>query len=57
MSTIADKAKTIFLEAVAIKESAARAAFLDEACDPNIQLRQRVDRLIDAHEQEDSLFD
>ena len=57
MSTIADRAKTIFLEAVAIDELPERTAFLDEACGSDIQLRQRVDRLIDAHEQEDSLFD
>ena len=49
MSTIAEKAKTIFHEAVAIKESAERAEFLDDACGPSIPLRQRVDRLIDAH--------
>ena len=56
MST-SEKAKSIFLEAVEIVDPYERTEYLCNACDGDGDLRRRVDRLIHAHEQDDSLLD
>ncbi|MDQ3228011.1 MAG: serine/threonine-protein kinase [Chloroflexota bacterium] len=43
--------ETIFAEAVRIGSSEARAAFLDQACSDNSDLRRQVESLLQAHEQ------
>lgn len=50
-------AKDIFLQAVAIQSSNERLAFLARACADDSGLRNQVDRLIDAHERQESLLD
>jgi len=42
-------AKTIFGRAIDIEDAAARAAYLDQACGPNDQLRAEIDSLVRAH--------
>lgn len=57
MTTIAENAKTIFLEAVEKHSPETWATFLDEACGDDRELRQRVEGLLQAHADRDSLFD
>ena len=57
MSTIAQHAKAIFLEAVEKHSPDEWPEFLDEACGDDQELRQRVEGLLQAHAEKDSLFD
>ena len=54
---ISKQARAIFLEAVEIDSAQERVAFLERACGDDSELRRKVDRLVHAHEQDDSLFD
>src|SRR5438477_3405572 len=44
-------AETVFFAALAKVDPAARAAYLNEACGADVELRRRVDRLLAAHPQ------
>lgn len=57
MSTISENAKAIFLEAVERHAPEKWPNFLDQACGENDKLRQRVEGLLQAHAERDSLFD
>lgn len=57
MSTIAENAKAIFLEAVEKHSPEEWPTFLEEACGNDRELRQRVEGLLQAHQEKDSLFD
>ncbi len=57
MNSSAQQAKKIFLEAIEIGDVEERESFLGKACGGDSRLRERVDRLIAAHDQDDSLFD
>jgi tetratricopeptide (TPR) repeat protein/serine/threonine protein kinase len=48
--------QTIFIEALELADPAARAAFLDRACGADRALRQRVERLLQRHQQDDSFM-
>jgi serine/threonine protein kinase/tetratricopeptide (TPR) repeat protein len=48
--------QTIFMEAMEIAQPAERAAFLDRACGGNSALRQRVEKLLQRHQQDDSFL-
>src|SRR5262245_60874664 len=48
--------QTIFIEAMEIADPAERAAFLDRACGDDQALRERVERLLRRHEQDDSFL-
>jgi serine/threonine protein kinase len=52
-----DKIKAIFLAAQDKASAAERAAYLDEACAEDADLRQRVEALLQAHDQPDRLLD
>ncbi len=52
-----DKIKAVFLAALDKAAPAERAAFLDEACAEDAALRQRVEALLQAHDQTDRLLD
>jgi serine/threonine protein kinase/WD40 repeat protein len=57
---MADELKTpkdIFMAALDKSATAERAAFLDEACAGDAELRQRVDALFHAHDQTDHVLD
>ncbi|MEM8681687.1 MAG: hypothetical protein AAGF97_20250, partial [Planctomycetota bacterium] len=47
----------IFSQAIQTEDLEARNRFLQEACGADTQQRQRIEALIDAHEQPDSLLD
>ena len=49
--------RTIFLKALEFKAPEVRAAFLDEQCAQNAVLRQRVEALLKAHEQQGGVVD
>ena len=49
--------RDIFTAARQLTDPAARAAYLDEACGGDLALRARVEALLRAHEQPDSLLD
>ena len=49
--------RTIFLEALDIDDPAERAAFLDRACGDEAELRQRVERLLEAIDAAGSFLD
>ena len=51
------KVRAVFLEAVEKRAPAEWPWFLDQACGQNEQLRQRVEVLLRAHQQANSLFD
>ena len=53
----AKRIQDVFLAAVAIADVADRAKFLDGACDGDAELRSRVEALLRAHDQPDSLLD
>lgn len=57
MSMIANNAKAIFLEAIEKHSPDDWSKFLDEACGQDDRLRQRVEGLLQAHKERDSLFD
>src|SRR4051812_36592225 len=57
MAESSHKAKELFLAALERETAAARAAFLDEACADDRGLRHRVEALLRAHNQVDSLLD
>ena len=48
---------TIFLAAIEIEDSAARARYLEEACGEDAKLRSEIERLISAHEAGGSILD
>jgi tetratricopeptide (TPR) repeat protein len=48
--------QTIFIEAMELADPAERAAFLDRACGPDRALRQRVEKLLQRHQQDDSFL-
>ena len=49
--------QSIFIEALEREDPAERAAFLDRACAGDAALRQRVERLLQRHQQADSFLD
>src|SRR5262249_57925374 len=49
--------QSIFVEALDKVEPAERAAFLDRVCASDPGLRQRIERLLQRHQQADSLLD
>ncbi len=49
--------QAVFLAAAEIHDPAERARFLDGACDGDAELRSRVEALLRAHDQPDSLLD
>jgi WD40 repeat protein/serine/threonine protein kinase len=49
--------QSIFVEALDKEEPGERAAFLEQACAGNPGLRQRIERLLQRHQQADSLLD
>ncbi len=49
--------ETVFAEALARRDAAERAAFLEQACGGDVELRQRVEELLLAHEQAGGLLD
>ena len=51
------RAKRLFLSAVAFDSTAERRAYLEEACEGDAALLDRVNRLLDAHEMDDALLD
>jgi serine/threonine protein kinase len=51
MMAPADRAKTIFLEAIEIESAPQRAAYLDAACADDAGLRREVEALLGHHEQ------
>ncbi|MGH7211123.1 MAG: serine/threonine-protein kinase, partial [Acetobacteraceae bacterium] len=53
----AQRIQAVFLAAAEIADPADRAKFLDGACDGDIELRSRVEALLRAHDQPDSLLD
>ncbi len=57
MSTIAQHAKAIFLEAIEKHAPDQWPSFLDAACGDDQELRQRVEGLLQAHQDKDSMFD
>lgn len=50
MSVDAKRVQAVFLAAVEIADAAQRAAYLDQECDADPDLRQRVEALLQAHE-------
>src|SRR5262249_55906787 len=42
--------RAIFIAALTRPKGSARAAFLEEACGPNVELRRQIDVLLDEHE-------
>src|SRR5262249_6050616 len=57
MPAEANAAKDIFLAALEKATPADRAAYLDEACAGDAELRRRVEALLCAHDQTDPLLD
>jgi formylglycine-generating enzyme required for sulfatase activity/serine/threonine protein kinase len=57
MPTDVERVQTVFLSAAEISDLANRARFLDGACAGDTELRFRVEALLRAHEQPDSLLD
>ncbi len=57
MSTLEKNAKAIFLEAAEKHASQDWPAFLDQVCEQDAELRRRVEALLDAYQEQDSLFD
>ena len=47
----------IFAEAIQIASPGERAEFVDKACGSNAKLRKNLERLLNAHDCEDALFD
>ena len=52
-----NRVQAVFLSAVECDDPAARAAVLDRECSTDAELRQRVEALLKAHDQPDSLLD
>jgi serine/threonine protein kinase/tetratricopeptide (TPR) repeat protein len=57
MPPATDKMKAVFLAALDKATPVERAAFLDEACADDADLRRRVEALLQAHDQPDRLLD
>ena len=57
MSESSEKAKRTFLKAVENYAPSEWPVFLDGVCGEDKELRQQVEELLKAHEQQDSLFD
>src|SRR5580704_4327402 len=57
MPTDVQRIQAVFLAAAAIADPAERPKFLDGACDGDAELRSRVEALLRAHDQPDSLLD
>ncbi len=49
--------ESLFAEALARRDAAERAAFLEQACGGDVELRRRVEALLRAHEQAGSFLD
>src|SRR5262249_52065373 len=57
MNTDAQKVRSLFLTAVENHAPGQWGAYLDEACAGDVELRHRVELLLQAHEQSNSLLD
>lgn len=57
MSTLSENAKAIFLDAIENHAPEQWPTFLDRVCGDDDKLRQRVEGLLQAHTDKDSLFD
>lgn len=57
MPTNVERIQALFLAAAEISNPADRARFLDGACDGDAEVRSRVEALLRAHDQPDSLLD
>jgi serine/threonine-protein kinase len=57
MTSSAQRARDIFLDAVEIAEPQQRANYLEAACAGDAELRRRIDALLAAHERPESLLD
>src|SRR5262249_17844514 len=57
MPTDVQRIQAVFLAAAEIADPANRAKFLDEACAGDTELRSRVEALLRAHDQADTLLD
>jgi len=53
----AQRIQTVFVAAAEIADPVERAKFLDSGCEGDVQLRSRVEALLRAHDQPDSLLD
>ena len=51
MTTPANQARAIFLEAIEQPDAAQRAKFIAQACGGDVELQGRVEQLVRAHEQ------
>jgi hypothetical protein len=51
------QAKDIFLQALDKDSPAQRRKYLDEACGDDVNLRRRVDALLEAHDEPESYLD
>jgi hypothetical protein len=56
MASDPKRVQALFLEAVELPV-ADRSVFLDRECDADVELRQRVDALLEAHDQPGSFLD
>ncbi len=56
MSSHSTDEATLFDQALQIEDAAMRSRYLDEACDGDTQLRERLERLLLSHEQANSFF-
>src|SRR4051812_13565420 len=50
------KEQSIFIEALERQDSAERAAFLNQVCGGDAALRQRIERLLQHHQQDEGLL-
>ncbi len=57
MSEESHVAKQIFLNAIDKYDPADWPVFLDGACGGDVELRREVERMLAAHQEQDSLFD
>ena len=57
MSVNAERVQAVFLAAAELEGAADRARFLDGACDGDAELRARVEALLRAHDEHDTLLD
>src|SRR5262245_61981578 len=57
MNAQVPKAKSLFLAALELSSPAERLAYLDEVCANDVELRRRVEALLDAHSETVGAFD
>jgi hypothetical protein len=57
MSSKQSRVKTIFLAALDQPTPAERTAFVDQACTGNVGLQQRIEQLLQAHDEPNRLLD